>query len=255
MMRIIVISSIKGGVGKTTTAAHIGAALADRGLNTLLVDLDPQGHATLTLGVDAAPEALSIGDALLDDRLMSSVVVQSPARKNLRVAPAVLRMALIERQLYAHAMRIRFLDRALRALDETPDVVVVDTPPHLGAFTEAALHVAHLTLAPVPALAGSLQGVGDLKDTWTEMQDGKQGRLALIANMYDARTSSTNSVFWPAAKGLDIPFLNTYIPRAEAINQAGLNHSLVFDTAPGHHAVGCLRELASEAWRMLKEKK
>jgi len=252
-MRVVTVATIKGGVGKTVIASHLAAALAAQGRRTLLVDLDPQGHATLLAGVDADPAAPCVGDALLQgaaDRF-PEVVIRG-VRPGLDVAPAVLRMALQERQLYTWALRLRALVKALDALDPQPAVVVVDTPPHIGAFTEAALHAADLTLAPVPALAGALQGFGDLRAAWTEMQDGRGGQLAAVVSMHDGRTRATNAAVDAAIDGLEARVLNTRIPRAEPINQAALNHALIFDHAPTHPAAGMFAELAGEVWALLE---
>lgn len=246
VMQIITVATIKGGVGKTIIASHLAAALAETGKETLLVDLDPQGHATLLCGVDAAPNALCVGDALLPGKfqLMREIVVRD-VRPNLSVAPAVLRMAMLERQLYASALRHRALLNALNfyANDYLPDYVVIDTPPHIGAFTEAALHVADLTLAPIPALAGSMQGLADLRCAWSEMQDGKGGSLQPIVNMLDGRTKSTNAAVFDS---IPPEAMRTRIPRAEPINQAALNHQLLFDASPKHPACDVFRALAKE---------
>jgi chromosome partitioning protein len=250
-MRVITVSSIKGGVGKTILASHLAAALANQGKRTLLVDLDPQGHATLLVGVDADPAAPCIADALQQGAAsrLGSIIVRG-VRPGLDVAPAVLRMAVQERQLYAWALRLRALTKALETLDEKPDAVVVDTPPHIGAFTETALNAADLTLAPVPALAGSLQGFGDLRAAWAEMQDGRGGELAAVINMWDGRTKATNAAMGEAIASLSARTLQTRIPRAEPINQAALNHGLIFDVAASHPAAGMFHELAAEAWAL-----
>lgn len=248
-MKVITFATIKGGVGKTVLSAHVAAALASKGRRVLLVDLDPQGHSTLLAGVDMAPSAPCVGDALLQGEAERFPTVVVPnVRPNLSVAPAVLRMAVQERQLYAHALRLRALPRALEALPEPPDVVVVDTPPHIGAFTETALHAADLTVAPVPAMAGSLQGFGDLRAAWAEMQDGRKGELVAAVNLWDGRTKATNAAVDDALGGLQARLLSTRVPRAEVINQAALSHALVFDQAASHPAAGQLHELAAEVW-------
>jgi len=252
-MRVITFATIKGGVGKTVLATHVAAALAAKGVRTLLVDLDPQGHGTLLAGVDAEPTAPCVGDALQQGgaERLPSVIVRD-VRPCLSVAPAVLRMAVQERQLYAWALRLRALVRALETLPEAPEAVICDTPPHIGAYTEAALHAADLTIAPVPALAGSLQGFGDLRAAWTEMQDGRKGELAAVVNLWDGRTGATNRAMEEAIGQLSARVLSTKIPRAEAINQAALSHALLFDHAATHPAAGMFYELAAEVWAIAK---
>jgi chromosome partitioning protein len=176
--------------------------------------------------------------------------IASDVRPNLSVAVATLRMTTVERQLYTWGMRVRALSKALATLNPAPDVVVVDTPPSLGAFTESALHVADLTLAPVPALAGSIQGFGDLREAWVEMQDGKKGMLAAVINLLDSRTTATNAGAEQAIAALDTRILKTRISKAEVVNQAALSSNLVFDSASTHPVAGLFRELAAEAWTL-----
>lgn len=255
-LKTIVFATVKGGVGKTCLSAHVAAAMAAKGRRTLLVDLDPQGHSTLLVGVDAEPTAPCVGDALLQGQAskLSSIIVRN-VRPNLDVAPALLRMAMIEREIYGWALRLKALTRALESLSDRPEVVVVDTPPHLGAFTEAALHAADLTIAPVPALAGSLQGLGDLRAAWVEMQDGRGGALVATVNMLDGRTSATNVAVGDSLAQLGVRVLRTRIPKAEVINQAALNNSLIFEHSPSHAAVGAMHELAQEVWAEVKKVK
>jgi chromosome partitioning protein len=253
-MRIITLATIKGGVGKTILSAHLAASLAAKEVETLFIDLDPQGHASLLLGIDAEPGAPCIGDVLLPtaDRRLTDVVIRD-VRPHLSVAPAILQMALQERQLYAWALRLRAVLKALEQLDDTPDAVVIDTPPHIGAYTEAALHAADLTIAPIPALAGALQGFGDLRAAWEEMQDGRSGKIACVVNMWDGRTKATNAAVLEAIDGLAVPVFSTRIPRAEVINQAALTHQLIFDHAPSAPVSGMLTEFAAEAWSVATE--
>lgn len=252
-MRIITLATIKGGVGKTVLSTHLAASLADMGVQTLFLDLDPQGHASLLLGLDAEPGAPCIGDVLLPkaDRRLADVIVKD-VRPHLDVAPAILQMALQERQLYAWALRLRAVPKALEHLDDKPEAVIIDTPPHIGAYTETALHAADLTIAPIPALAGALQGFGDLRSAWEEMQDGRNGKIASVINMWDGRTKATNAAVIDAIEELGASVLSTRIPRAEVINQAALTHNLVFDHAPSAPVGGILKEFAAEAWNIAK---
>ncbi|QQR91390.1 MAG: ParA family protein [Myxococcales bacterium] len=251
-MKVIAIATIKGGVGKTILSTHLAAALARNGQKTLLLDLDPQGHATALAGIDAHPEAFCVGDVLLrESRLKLDDILVRELRPNLDVAPAVLKMAAQERQLYAWALRLKTVRRALDSLERKPDVVVIDCPPHIGGFTEAALHASDLTLAPVPALAGSTQGLEDLRSTWAEMRDGRVGHLACVVNLWDQRTSVTNALVSEMLEASEVPVLDTKIPKSEVVNQAALKQSLVFDHAPTHPVAKAFDRLAQETWQLL----
>ncbi len=248
-MKAIAVATIKGGVGKTILSAHLAAGLARQGLKTLLMDLDPQGHATLLVGIDAHPEAFCVGDVLLrESHLRLQDVIVYDLHPNLDVAPAVIKMAAQERQLYTWALRLKTVLRALESLPNQPDVVVMDCPPHIGGFTEAALHAADLTIAPIPALAGSIHGLADLEATWLEMRDGRKGELAGVINLWDQRTSVTNGVVLNILKTLGTPMMETRIPKCEVINQAAIKQSLVYEHAPGHSVTEVFDNLAKETW-------
>jgi chromosome partitioning protein len=248
-MKAIAVATIKGGVGKTILSAHLAAGLARQGYRTLLMDLDPQGHATLLAGIDAHPEAFCVGDVLLrESQLKLQDVIVRNLRPNFDVAPAVIKMAAQERQLYTWALRLKTVLRALESLPSKPDVVVIDCPPHIGGFTEAALHAADLTIAPIPALAGSIHGLADLETTWLEMRDGRAGELAGVINLWDQRTSVTNGVVLDTLKTMSTPIFETRIPKCEIINQAALKQMLVFEHAPHHPVTAVFDALAKEAW-------
>lgn len=253
-MKIVAVATVKGGVGKTVLSAHLAAGLANAGHRTLLMDLDPQGHATLLCGIEPHPNACCVGDVLLrESRILLSDIVVDGSRSGLQVAPATLKMATQERQLYAWALRLKTVLRALHSLDDEPEVVVIDCPPHIGGYTEAALHAADLTLAPIPALAGSLEGFNDLKTTWEEMRDGRSGEIAGVLTMWDARTTVTNATVIEALQHLDVQRMTTRIPKAEVVNQAALRHQLVFDHAPNHPVALAFEQLAAEVWQKLQQ--
>ena len=249
-MKVLTIAAIKGGVGKSTIAAHVAAALADMDNRTLLLDLDAQAQATVLSGIDMDEGAPCIGDAL-ERRQAGRIgdVILTDVRPNLDVGPASLGMATQERDIYSWGLRLSVVSKVLAKLNY--DVVVIDTPPHIGAYTEAALHAADLTQVPVPAQAGALQGLEDLKLTWEEMQDGKGGKLMAVVNLWDKRTSATNEAMDAALSKLKVPLLKTRIPRVEKINQTAMDNSLIIDTAPSNIGAVAFRELAEELTRKL----
>ncbi|RJS25229.1 ParA family protein [Corallococcus sp. H22C18031201] len=248
-MPSIAFSTIKGGVGKTTLCAHVAAALADAGHRVLLLDLDPQAHASLVLGLESR-EGPCVADALgaRPARRMDEVVVVSPKRPGLFIAPGAPRMATQERELFQWGHRLQAIPRALKTLSWTPDVVLMDTPPSIGAFTEAVLSYADLVVAPVPTGAFALQGLGEIESAWRGIRE-QGGELVAAINLWDRRTTATNDAMDEALKDSTVPVLRTRIPRSESINQAGLGYEVVFDTSPAAPGVQELRALAQELAR------
>ncbi len=250
-MRVMAFASIKGGVGKTTLAVHVAAALADAGRRTLLVDLDPQGHASLMAGVETGPDDPCVADAFgPHPRWKLNQVVKDAGRKNLWVAPATSRMIEKERELFRWGHRLQSIPRALASLSEPFDDLVIDTPPQLNAYAEAALAVGDLVVVPVPAMAHALQGLDDIQAAWRDVTDEKGGTMIVVVNLWDRRTSATNAAMEEAFGELQVPLARTRVLRAEALNQAGLAYELVYEHAPASEVSQCLRDLAQELWRL-----
>jgi chromosome partitioning protein len=254
-MTAIAFATIKGGVGKTTLAAHTAAALADAGKSVLFLDLDPQAHASMVLGLDGADKPC-LGDVFgpRPKYSLEEVVVPSARRPNLRIAPAALRMAAMERELYHWGHRLTGIHRALKTLSWVPDVVVCDTPPSIGAYTEAVMHFVDVLAAPVPTGAFALQGLGEIERAWQDVREGG-GQLTVVVNMWDRRTSATNDAMEEALAGLTTPVASARIPRSEAINQAGLAYELVFDHSASAMGVEELRAVAKELYRLAQKRR
>ena len=250
-MRIITFASIKGGVGKTTMSSHVAAGLADLGHKTLLIDLDPQGHASTMLGVELEGDDPCVADAFgAMPRHKMPEIVRATEREGLWVAPAGPRMASLERELFRWGHRLQAIPRAIASLNWDLDAVVVDTPPQLNAFSDAALAAANLVVVPVPAMAHALQGFDEIHAAWIDARDGAAGTMIGAINLWDKRTSATNKAMEQAFGELPVKLAKNRVPRNETINQAGLGYELVFDYARKSPASLALRELVKELWRM-----
>ncbi len=127
----------------------------------------------------------------------------------------------------------------------TPDVLIADTPPSIGAFTEAGLAYSDLVVAPVPTGAFALQGLGEIETAWRDVRE-QGGELVAVVNVWDRRIPATNEAMDGALKESTVPVLRARIPRSESINQAGLGYEVVFDTSPHASGVEELRALAQE---------
>lgn len=250
-MASIAFGTIKGGVGKTTLSIHVASALAELGHTVLFIDLDPQAHGSLALGLESATRPC-VADTFgpRPRHTLAEVVVQSPRNERLFIAPAALRMAAMERELFHWGHRLQAIPRALATLGWTPDVVVIDTPPSIGPYTEAVMSYVDVMVAPVPTGAFALQGLGEMESVWRQVREGTSGQIAVVVNLWDRRTSATNEAMEEALGQLTVPVLRTRIPRSEAINQAGLAYEVVFDFARSAPGVDELRALTRELSRL-----
>ena len=248
--KTICISQIKGGVGKTATACHLAVALAEKGPRTLLIDLDPQGNATSMLGLseEQATQA-SIAEVLTPKaQLTLPDIVQPTHRNNLQVAPGNIGMARKERELYLQGQRLYFLDGAIRKAKSHWDFIVIDTPPHIGAYTEAAIYASDLVIAPMPAENGALQGWQDLYGTIQELNEFTEAPTAIVGlqTKYDGRTKKTNAAIKAAILGMGLTLLDARIGRDERINQSALLGATLFDIQPSRPVCAAYRDAAEE---------
>jgi chromosome partitioning protein len=161
----LAISLQKGGVGKTTTAINLGAALAELGFRTLIIDLDPQGNASSGLGIHPPDDAPTIADVLRREETLDSIV-EPTAEKNLFVAPAPTgqMLAEVEAQLVAEMFPQPRLKDAIDAVRDDWDYILMDCPPTLGRLTVNAFMAADAILAPVQCQYFALEGLRDLSE-------------------------------------------------------------------------------------------
>ncbi|MCH8147242.1 MAG: AAA family ATPase [Planctomycetes bacterium] len=162
-MRRIVVINQKGGVGKTTTTANLGAALALLGNRVLLIDFDPQAHLTLHYGIDVDEEQPTAYDILTSSTPVSEVIVE--ARENIKLMPSDIDLAAAEAELISVMGREVVLREALTPVENDFDVMLVDCPPSLGVLTINALAACDEVLIPLQAQFFALQGLSKLLDT------------------------------------------------------------------------------------------
>jgi len=195
-VRLIALMNQKGGVGKTTTTVNLGAAFARAGRPTLIIDLDPQSHATLHLGVDPHAVEHSVYDLLLDPGADASGVVREVA-PNLYLIPAHTDLAAAETELSGAPDRDRRLERVLAGLGGRFEFVLLDCPPSLGLLTLNALTAAREVLIPMQAHFLALQGVGKLLETVALVCRATNPKLrvsGVVLCMHDGAATHTREV-------------------------------------------------------------
>jgi chromosome partitioning protein len=257
--RVLVVANQKGGVGKTTTAVNLAAALAQLGMRVLVVDLDPQGNASTALSIDHAEGTPGIYDVLIGGATVSSVVVECKDVPGVFVVPATISLAGAEIELVSLVARETRLRRALTAyLDESAarseriDYVFIDCPPSLGLLTVNALTAADEVLIPIQCEYYAMEGLGQLLRTLGSIQEHLNPGLrvgAIVLTMYDARTRLAQGVADEVRAHFSDLVLSTAIPRSVRISEAPSHGQTVVTYDPMSVGSLCYVEAAAELAR------
>ena len=220
--RIIAIANQKGGVGKTTSAVNLGAALADLGQRTVIIDLDPQGNASTGLGIENRTLEHSMYHVLMHEEPLENVVEPTDV-KGLFVAPASLDLAGAEIELVPAFSREQRLKRAIAAVHDTYDYVLIDCPPSLGLLTVNGLAAADEVLVPIQCEYYALEGLGQLLRNVDLVKRNLNPELELstiLCVMYDARTNLSTQVVNEVREHFGDKVLRSIIPRSVRISEA-----------------------------------
>ena len=225
--RIFTVANQKGGVGKTTTAVNLAAALAQSGARVLVIDLDPQGNASTALGVEHRSETASVYDVIINDAPMRDVVQSSPEFDGLWCVPATIHLAGAEIELVslvAREQRLRTaLDSYLGELDEHFHYVFIDCPPSLGLLTINAFVAAREVLIPIQCEYYALEGLSQLLNNIKLIERHLNPKLdvsTILLTMYDGRTNLANQVVDEVRQHFPKQALETLIPRSVRISEA-----------------------------------
>ncbi len=246
--RIMAVANQKGGVGKTTTAVNLGAALAELGYRVLVVDLDPQGNATTGLGINARNLQSSIYDVLLNELPLDDCI-EPTAVRNLFLAPATIDLAGAEIELVPAFSRELRLRRALVELGDEYDFTMIDCPPSLGLLTVNGLAAATEVVVPIQCEYYALEGLSQLLRNVELVKRNLNPSLdlgAIILTMYDARTKLSDQVTKEVRQHFGPKVCRNIVPRTVRLSEAPSfgQPIIVFDsTSRGAIAY---RELAKE---------
>ncbi|MEZ4565295.1 MAG: AAA family ATPase [Thermomicrobiales bacterium] len=222
MAPVVAFANQKGGVGKTTSTVNTAVSLARRGHRTLLIDADPQGNATSSLGVDKFAVRTSVYDVLVEGLSIADAVMPS-ARQDLDLVASTPTLVGAELELVEASGRESRLRAALQPVLSHYDVVLIDCPPSLGLLTVNALTAAHSVVVPIQCEFLALEGLGQLMTTVDLVKRGLNPPLdvtGVLMTMFDARTRLSAHVVEEVRRYFPHRMFGTVVPRSVRLAEA-----------------------------------
>ena len=244
----VALANQKGGVGKSTTAINLSAALAFQGQRVLIVDLDPQGNATSGVGIDRGDLTASMYHVLLGDTALEEVIEPTSVR-DLFVAPATIDLAGAEIELVSMFSRELRLRNALKEIDGEYDVVFIDCPPSLGLLTVNALASADEIVIPIQCEYYALEGLTQLLRNVELVQRNLNPALEIegvVMTMFDARTRLGSDVVEQVRRHFGDKAYRTVVPRTVRLSEAPSYGEPIEAFDPMSRGAIAYRELARE---------
>lgn len=246
--RVIAFTNQKGGVGKTTSTVNTSVILARRGVRVLLIDLDPQGNSTSSVGIDKNSVTATALDVLLDEAPIAASAI-SEVRPGLDVLPATPALATAEVELVNVANREHALRQALQPLGGAYDVVLIDCPPSLGLLTVNALTASHAIVIPIQCEFLALEGVGQLLQTVDLVKrhlNPALDVLGVLMTMYDGRTRLSGHVVQEVRKYFGERVFDAIVPRSVRLAEAPSYGQAIVEYDPGSRGGEAYEAFAGE---------
>ena len=245
---VLAIANQKGGVGKTTTAVNLGAALAEEGYRVLVVDLDPQSNATTGLGLSARDLGSSVYDVVMNNAAIEDCIEPTSLR-NLFVAPATIDLAGAEIELVPAMSRELKVRRAIDEVRDNYDIVLIDCPPSLGLLTVNGLAAADGVLVPIQCEYYALEGLGQLLRNVGLVRSNLNPILdvrGIIMTMYDGRTKLADQVVDEVRAHFGRRVYQTVVPRSVRLSEAPSFGQPIITFDPRSRGAIAYRDVAKE---------